>query len=397
VTGAGTRPGVLMVTGAYLPELSGGGLQSRTMIHALRDTLRFEVLTTSTDPALPREDAVEGIRVTRVFVDIHRRQTKLAALGQIVGFFIRHRARFGVVHLHGYSQKSALIILLARLLGKRIILTIHTAEHDEPEGVRRMGRVAYWCYRQAHQYVAISSRLTRNYLHAGLPADRLCVIANGIDVSRFHPPSKDERDAARLALGGLRDDVRWILFVGFFSREKAPDVLFDAWLRLREAGGPPTGLLLVGATEGAYHEVDASLAAEIRKRAADRGVTELVRFTGAIPDVERAYHAADVFVMPSTREAFGLVLVEAMASGLPVVATRIEGVTDEILDDGTTGWLVPAGDEDALARALANILADPAEAKAMGLRARESVVNRYGLEASRERWLELYRAAGMRC
>ncbi|MDP1571642.1 MAG: glycosyltransferase family 4 protein [Vicinamibacterales bacterium] len=384
------RGGVLMVTGAYLPELSGGGLQCRTMIHALRETMRFEVLTTCTDPALPGHEIVEGIPVTRVFVDVRRWRTKVAALVRVTRFFIRHHARFAVVHLHGYSQKSAAIILLARLFGKKTVLTIHTAGHDEASGARAMGRVASWGYGQVDRYVAISTRLARNYLEAGLPPERLHVAPNGLDITRFRPPEAGECEEALHALG-LRDDVRWILFVGFFSREKAPDVLFEAWLRLRETESTPTGLLLVGATEGVYHEVDATLARDIQARAAALGLTDLVRITGPRADIERAYHAADVLAMPSTREAFGMVLVEAMASGLPVVATRLEGVTDEIVEDGVTGWLVPPRDPEALSEVLARVCADSAAAQAMGARGREAVVARYGLEAARTRWLSLYR------
>lgn len=381
--------GVLMVTGAYLPELSGGGLQCRTMIHALREAIPFRVLTTCTDPVLEGEDEVEGVPVARVYVDPSRWRTKLAAFRRMAAWIIRHRSEFAVVHLHGFSQKSIVVVLLGRLLGKRLVLTIHTADHDEPSGARRMGRLAWWAYRQADVYVAISGRMAANFVAAGMPRARLVVAPNGLDLSRFTPATPVSRAAARAALG-LDDRLRWILFVGFFSRDKAPDVLFDAWLRLRERH-PDTGLVFVGATESDYHEVDRSIAEGIRERAAVLGASDRVRFTGPLVDVERAYHAADVFAMPSVREAFGMVLIEAMAAGLPVVATRIDGVTDEIVEDGVTGWLVPPRDPEALSQALARVCADPASAEAMGTRARDAVAARYGLDAARDRWLSLYR------
>lgn len=385
-----STPGVVMVTGAYWPELSGGGLQCRTMIHALADRLRFRVFTTCTDRALPRESEVEGIPVTRVQVDVARPLTKVVAIWQTVAFFWRHRDAFDIVHLHGFSQKSVLVVLLARLLRKKIILTIHTADHDEASGVKRRGWLAYWAYRQADRFVAISSRIAHNYLAAGLPKDKLWIAPNGLDVSRFHPASRAERETARRELGGLSPDLYWILFVGFFSREKGPDVLFEAWLRLQALGAPPSGLLFVGATDSVYHEVDHSLAEQIGRRAVELGMTERVRFTGAIADVERAYHAADLFVMPSTREAFGMVLVEAMASALPAIAVDIAGVTDEIIADGHTGVLVPANDPDALASALRARLIDSSGSVAMGRSAREAVVATYGIDAARERWRQVY-------
>lgn len=382
--------GVLMVTGAYWPELSGGGLQCRTMIHALRDRFRFRVLTTCTDPALPLVSEIEGTPVRRVPVDVSSRLSKLSAAVQTVRFFLAARDTFDIVHLHGFSQKSVLIVLLARMFGKRIILTIHTAGADEAQAARASGWAAFWAYRQADLYLAISSRIAHNYLAAGLPKSKLRRAPNGLDVERFHPPTQQERQAARRGLQPLSDDLYWILFVGFFSREKGPDVLFEAWLRLREMGAPPSGLIFVGDTDSDYHEVDKGLAVAIAARAAEVGVADRVRFTGPMANVESAYHAADVFVMPSSREAFGMVVVEAMASGLPVIASRIDGVTDEIVEDGITGYLVAPRDPAALADALAAVLANPAASSKLGAQARESVASRFGLDAARQRWIEAY-------
>jgi mannosyltransferase len=386
-----TRRRVLMVTGAYWPELSGGGLQCRTMIDALKDRLHFRVFTTCTDRALPRDAEVDAVPVHRVYVDPARRWTKLIAAIRTIGYFRHHHRDFDIVHLHGFSQKSVLIVLLARLLKKQVVITIHTAGHDEASGVRQRGWLAYWAYRQADLYIAISSRIAGNYLAAGMPKTRLRLASNGLDVSRFHPPSRAERDEARAALGNLSADLYWILFVGFFSKEKGPDVLFDAWLSM-QASAPPSGLLFVGATDSEYHEVDKSLAAGILERAQALGLADRVRLTGPLTNIEQAYHAADLFVMPSTREAFGMVLVEAMASSLPVVASAIPGVTDEIVAAGHTGVLVPPGDVPALAAAMRRLLIDHAAAATMGADARQSVVRNYGIEAARQRWAEVYEA-----
>jgi glycosyltransferase involved in cell wall biosynthesis len=381
--------GVLMVTGAYWPELSGGGLQCRAMIESLRDRFRFRVFTTCTDPNLLRDDEVDGIPVCRAFVDLARRSTKVIAAIRALRYFRRYHDTFDIVHLHGFSQKSVLIVLLALLHRKKVVLTIHTAGHDEVGEARRRGWLSYWAYRRAHLYVAISSRIAKNYLAAGLPESRLRLASNGLDVSRFHPPSPGEREAARAALGHLSPDLCWILFVGFFSREKAPDVLFNAWLAM-QAAAPPSGLLFVGATRSEYQEVDPRLAVEIAERAAALGLSERVRFTGPLASVEQAYHAADIFVMPSTREAFGMVLVEAMASALPVVASTIDGVTDEIVANGRTGLLVPPGDAAALGDAIRRLLVDREGALAIGARGREAVVAGYAIEQARARWAQIY-------
>lgn len=385
-----SAPGVLMVTGAYWPELSGGGLQCRTMIHALESQFAFRVLTTCTDRTLAREEIVEGTPVTRLFVNVGSPMSKLAVALRTIGFFMRTSSSYEIVHLHGFSQKSILIAVLARLFAKRLVVTIHTAGQDDPEGVRRRGALAYWSYRLADRLIAISDLMADHYRAAGLDPRKLRVCPNGIDTARFHPSTPAERAALKAAIGGLPSQLPWILSVGFFSRDKSPDILYEAWLLLRERFGFETALVFAGATSSSYQEIDGSLITTIAADAEARGMRHLVHFTGEVRDIERYYRAADAFVMPSIREAFGMALVEAMASALPVVATRIDGVTDRIVQDGVTGDLVPPRDAAAIATALHRSFTDPVRAAAMGAAARRDVDARYGVAASSERWRRIY-------
>jgi glycosyltransferase involved in cell wall biosynthesis len=383
------KPGVLMVTGAYWPELSGGGLQCRTMIAALQDRFDFHVLTTCVDATLPVTGSIEGVPVTRIPIDVSSVWSKVAAAVSTVRFMLRSAGRYQIVHLHGFSQKSILIAALSWLLGKRIVITIHTAGQDDPNGVRRHGALAYWAYQKADRFIAISQLMADEYRAAALPEHKLRIAPNGIDTDRFRPASPEERRGSRASIGAS-PDVPWILFVGFFSRDKHPDTLYQAWLQLREEYGINTVLLFVGATESAYYEVNAGLKATLLADAKARGVEPWLRFAGEVRDVERYYQAADVFVMPSTREAFGMALIEGMSSAVPVIATRITGVTDGIVDEGRTGLLVPGGDPQAIASALRHLLTQREASAAMGIAARAAVEQRFGLAASRERWAGIY-------
>src|SRR5690242_6282331 len=115
-------PRVLMVTGAYYPELSGAGLQCRTLMAALRGDVAFEVLTTTADRALPRFDRQDDVPVHRVFVDPRRLVSKATAGIRMWREFAAMASRIDVVHLHGFSQKSILLAALARLSGKRLVI-----------------------------------------------------------------------------------------------------------------------------------------------------------------------------------------------------------------------------------------------------------------------------------
>lgn len=384
------QPGVLMVTGAYWPELSGGGLQCQTVIRALGNRIRFRIWTTSTDPALSPVSTIDGVPVTRAFVDMRRPITKIAAAFGAIRYFLAHQSSFDVVHLHGFSQKSVLIALLSGIFGKKLVITIHTAGQDEPAAIRKLGALAYWCYSRADRFIAISERMAANYRESGLPLARLRLVPNTIDSERFRPPSASERREARSRFGELPVALPWVLFVGFFSKDKSPDVLFEGWLRLLQRRPRCCALLFVGATASRYHEVDPEIAARIKREAAAKGVADLVHFAGELAAVEDAYRASDIFVMPSVREAFGMALLEGMATGLPVVATRIAGVTDTIIDAERTGILVEPRDPDAIAAAIARLLDDRPGALAMGARARQDSAERYGFDASAARWLAVY-------
>lgn len=378
-----------MVTGAYWPELSGGGLQCRTMIHALKDTFRFRVFTTCTDRSFPKDDVVEGVAVTRAYVDPSSPITKIGAAWATVLFFARNHSTFDVVHLHGFSQKSVPIILLARLFAKKVVITIHTAGQDEPDAIRRQGWLAFKCYASADRFIAISPAMAANYRRSSLPAERLVLVSNAVDTNRFAPLDAEKRAQLRASLHLARADVPWILFVGFFSHDKGPRILFDSWLRLIDAG-LQCALVFVGASASSYSEVDHTIADGIRRETTARGLEHLVHFAGVVGDVERYYQMADIYAMPSVREAFGMSLVEAMAAEVPVVATRIPGVTDEIVDDGVTGILVEPRDVTALADAIEALLRNPSAAAAMGRRARATVAERFALDTAAERWSAIY-------
>lgn len=380
-----------MVTGAYYPEISGASLQCRALIRALGARAACTVLTTTMDSSLPSRESVDGVTVHRITV--HPGSVLLAA-ARMAWRLLRLSRRIDVVHLHGFSRKSRLVLVLAKLLGKPVIIKLTSVGHDDPVSIRGRGRFDAWCYARAEALVGVSPQFGALARSAGLDR-RFHLIPNGVDLGRFHPVSVDERKARQRELG-LSPDRTWMLCVGFFSAEKCPDVLFDAWTRMQQDGWPMIGLIFVGATRGPYYEIDPALSARIRAEAARLGIERHVAFVEQTHDIERYYQAADCFVLPSVREGLPNVLLEAMASGLPCVATRLPGVTDALLRHDDTGLLVPPRDPRALEQALRSLLEAPDRAAGMGRRARDTVAQRYGLPQAAEAHLALYHRVGRR-
>lgn len=383
------KPRVLMVTGAYFPETSGGGLQARALVRALRGDADFAVLTTSADPSLPARTEEDGVAIRRIHVDVESVASRVTAAARLVSAFVALASRIDIVNLHGFSGKAVLLVALSRLFRKRFVLTLQTGVQDEPLTVKETGRAAYWAYCHADLYLSVSPGLSRGYLAGGLPESRLRQVRNAVETDRFRPPVGGERDALRRELG-LPLDLQLVLFVGYFSRDKRPDAMYRAWAAdARDRQG--SGLVMIGATRAVHGEVDTTLAPAIREWAARDRLADRIFLVEATSAIERYFRAADLFVLPSVREGLPIALIEAMSSGLACVASRLEGSTDVLIDDHSSGLLVAPDDEIGFERALARLLTDKGLAARLGASARAAVLERYAIEKVAPSWLAAYR------
>ena len=209
-------------------------------------------------------------------------------------------------------------------------------------------------------------------------SEKISVIPLGVDMDRFHPAEKDE---ARRALG--LNDERIILFVGRIEPLKGVDILINAAALLES--DVECCVLIVGGDESSLTEV-----AELQALAKERGIEHRVAFVGAVDHDTRPlyYNAADLCVVPSHYESFGLVAVEAMASGLPVVASRVGGLAGTVRD-GETGYLIPWLCPEPFAERIELLLENEPLRRNLGESARDAV-GRYRWEHVAGAVLELY-------
>jgi glycosyltransferase involved in cell wall biosynthesis len=384
-----SRPAVLFVTGAYAPEFSAGGLQCQAVARALGGRASVEVLTTSTTRTLSHRDEIEGVPVTRVHVELGRRWSALQSSATMAVALLRLLPRIDLVHVQGVSSKNVLLTALARLFSRPVIVHLQTAKHDEPEAIRAQGSLAWWAFSSADRYIAVSRGLAQRYLDAGLPANRIQEIPNGVDLARFHPASGSERRELRRQLG-LAPERPLILFVGVMSPDKQPHVLMEAWAQLQGREGSDSTLVFVGATDPRLFELGGRLVEELRQTVDRIGGDGRVHFVPPTSEIERYYRAADVVVMPSLREGLPNVILEAMACGLPVVASRLPGSTETMIADGVNGRLVAPGDTAGFAAAIGELLRDPGLADRLGRAARHTAEDRYRIEHVADQWLAAY-------
>lgn len=289
------------------------------------------------------------------------------------------RRRIEVLHAHQYTP--FFYAALARVLAggtPRLIFTEHGRHYPDRVAPLRRACNRLFLDRLADEVNAVCAFSARQLQRAdGFRGRRIRIIPNGIDLAPY--TRRPDRAALRRQLG-LDPQRRYVINVARCHPVKDQAMLLRA-LREVAAAKPDVDLLIAG---------DGVLRGELDALAGSLGIAGRVRFLGVRHDVPALLQASDLFALTSLSEAASLTLLEAMAAGLPVVATAVGG-NPEIVHDGREGLLVPRGDAAAAARAILTLLDDPARAAAMGNAAAERVRRHYRLEQTVAAYGALYR------
>ena len=285
-----------------------------------------------------------------------------------------------VVHTHNANAHYHTVAAAIGLPIARLINTRHGMGAAQP---RSRGE---WLYRRAMRrtdtVAAVCEAARARFSQQGVsPRGRLLSVPNGIRIDRFSPATEELRAALCSDLG-LASGTRIIGTVGRLNPVKDQATLLRAFARLHDEFAD-TALVLVG---------DGALRTALETQAAALGIGHAVRFLGDRSDVRELLQGFDIFALSSLSEGYSMALLEASASGLPIVATDVGG-NREIVIDGRNGRLVPPARDDALAEAFATLLRDPAGAVAMGRAGRDWALREASIETMAARYDALYRDA----
>ncbi len=331
----------------------------------------------------------------------------------------RQRQRYDVLHVCQLSLLTLPAAIVCRLTGKPMLIVIISAAGPglgkvtkppdkasliaglldtttswlqvgqqtqiggDLEGLERFGtpvvRLVRSLLRRTHTPIVILSSRMRGYLAAhdfDLPDVQL--IPNGVDITRFEPAHVDT------SIGG-REQV--VVCVSKLRYEKGIDVLLQAWCLVHQQA-PQARLIIVGS---------GYLQTQLECMAKALGIAASVEFTGLQSDIPAQLHRGSLAVLPSRWEGMPNALLEAMACGLPCVATRVSG-SEDIIQHGANGLLVESEDYRDMAQALLTLLHDPLLVQKYGQAARKTIERHYSLEQVMNRYIELYqRIAEHRC
>jgi glycosyltransferase involved in cell wall biosynthesis len=292
--------------------------------------------------------------------------------------------RLDVIHSH-FQLGSIAALWLKRQLGAAACIRTAHAGKEWGDGLGAfIGRQIFtnWVFPLSFDAeVGVSQALVATLDHRSaslIMGDRALLLPNGIPLDRFGLATDEEVRAARRELG-LPPDALVVGNVGRLRQEKGHAILLEAAVRV-VAVRPEVRFVIIG--DGESRDL-------LCRQAVALGLGEAVTFSGARTDVERLYRAFDLFVLPSLWEGLSTVILESMASGVPVIGTDIPG-TRELIVPGRTGWLAQPGDSADLARCILNALADPYQRLVVAETARSEVVPRYSMAHIADQYEALY-------
>jgi teichuronic acid biosynthesis glycosyltransferase TuaC len=332
---------------------------------------------------LPLREVRQGIDVYRPGTVVLPRNLLFPLLGFSFYLTVRRlvhemEAEFPIdlIHAHTVYPDGFAAAKLGKAMNRPTVVSLHGG--DVNLYFRRFSgrKQGMWAISHASAVIAASSSLRRTVVDQhGADGEKVTVIPSGVDVGRFKPMPRDEAENTL----GLEKGLPRVLYVGAITRSKGLDDLLMAFKTLMAGTQVPVRLVLVG--EGNYEQ-------EARLLAQRLGLTDHLLWAGkqANAEIPMWMNACDVLVLPSLSEGFGVVLIEAMACGKPVVATACGGPEDIVTPN--TGILVPPEDEKALAQAMLDALTDADRFSPAVIR--QHAVDNYAYEGIAGRILDLY-------
>jgi glycosyltransferase involved in cell wall biosynthesis len=368
---------VALVGDEYYPDVGGAPRYAFELSLQLVKLGIEAVVVTHAHSGQPEEDEIAGVRIKRVkgFVPNHPHRAVSPLLFYRCYKYILD-GEFDVVHgLDVYSSMALMVIPFARIFRIPCVLTCHTVM--DSAFLIFLQRVLGWMFRVGDRLIAVSQASARFSRMLGFSEKRITVVPNGVDLSCFN----GEVDAFSMREElGIGDEPLVVTALRLIKR-KSPELLISAFARVLKV--VPDAKLVIA---GSGREED-----NLSRQIQSLNITNSVFMVGRLAKekVAQLMAAADVFVLPSKMESFGLTLLEASAAGVPVVCSNAGGIP-EVFQDGFDALLYPPGDDNAMAKAIMRLLQDRELAKTISANAVETA-SKFTWEMTAERTLQVYK------
>ena len=344
-------------TSGYFPQLA-----------RWHDRERYQMIFATLNPMAPwLQDYMAGQGVECFSCACQSRRDYVHGIERLRRFLRRRRVDI----LHAHLFEPAIVSLTAGFLARTPlrVLTRHYSDYHTRDNKKWHVQLDKYCTALSHRVIAVSKHTAEGMIaDEGAPPQKIVTILNGVDFDRLKISSPDAPQKLRDEFAP--QDEFLILQVSRLHPEKGHEFLFRALPLIKQQWKRPIRLLLAGA--GPFE-------AQYRRLVEELGLQEMVSFLGFRRDISDLMQAADVMVLPSVAEAFGLVLTEALYLGTPVIASRVGGIP-EIISDGVDGFLVPPASPSELARAIIQLARDEELRAKLASAGREKVEHGFSFE-----------------
>jgi glycosyltransferase involved in cell wall biosynthesis len=396
-----SQPEVLLFTETYYPVVGGGETQAKSLAEGLAaSNIPVTVLTRRSDPELKKVEQYSRVTVHRLPPSGPQHLKKWGLILTSLPDLIRRHRQYNVIFVSGFRIIGITAVIAAKLFGKTCVLKADSPGEMSGEffnvGLEKMGikpdstlfrgflSLRNRLLRHADAFVAISTELAQEFSANGVNLDSIHYIPNSVDTGQFHPVNRQEQQGLRARLG-LPVEGKIIIYTGRLVSYKGLPLLLRIWRDMETIHNDAT-LVLVGSGGLDIENCEA----ELRDFVAENSLQERVIFTGAVENVQEYLQAADIFVFPTEKEAFGISVIEAMACGLPVITSAVGGLKDITQPNENSLSIQPRNYEE-LSNAICQLLENPNLRLRLSQAARESVLKQYTEEGVTREYVELFR------
>ena len=294
---------------------------------------------------------------------------------------------FEILHCFGSSSWLSLYaVAIGKLFGKKTVLEMTLLGGDDPisiqnEPIKIKSIFRLWLFSKADIIISVSPALTKAYKSSRMPMDKLQEVPNPVDTKQFYYSSKDEKLKIRKKLG-FREKQIIILFVGAIIKRKGIDLLIASFAKF--VSKYSEGLLLMVGSCRNENRV------KYLKKMKNLDIKKKVIFKGLVSNVDEYMKASDLFVFTSRREGFPNVIIEAMASGLPVITLNIPGITNYIIRNGIDGIIVKDENPTQIASAMEKRVENQTLYNYITTNAKDTVLNKFSVEIVDQKYQQIY-------
>ena len=393
---------ICIFTETYYPVVGGGETQARLLAEGLvAKNYKVMVLTRRTNSTQKRRENIRGVEVFRLAPRGGQHWKKWGLLFTGLLALTRYRKHYDLILVSGYRIIGIAAVLVSLITGKICILKADN--NGEMSGSFFKGGMARYGLREnssllslflklrnaflrrAQAYVAISSDIHRELIQYGdIPTHKIHNIPNSVDTSLFHPVKTVKKIEIRKNLGLPEKDLL-VVYTGRLVAYKGLFTLLNSWEQICKEQTNVALLLVGGGSLDIYNCED-----ELKDYVQRKNLQDCVYFMGEVQNVSTYLQAADIFVFPTEKEAFGISLIEAMACGLPVISTDVGGLKDIIIDEWN-GLKIQPGESRQLYHSIKALLGTSSLTQKLARNALETIRKSYSIETVLQKYIELFR------